>query len=813
MVMNLALPSFSSPLRKGAREKGQQNAQHDDGNDNDNNNKNSDNGDKSNSDGKRPNNALNTYINNKKTPASASATLSEALRNNPFGNTSRSRALASEVHDSNRQIEDYRHRQQSENRVSLRADNNDDTCTSRPLLEAQVQVQDLNKSLCILAHLFPDVRAEVFRELLMRFDGNSRLHLCVEQLLRHKEQWVQGRWKLQPADGEESSRRDGRHDDDDNNNNNKDYNDDDRVSPDELFRSSEYKDTVKVVLCKEFGALSRSTIEAVLAESNFSYSRARPILKELSRKGWRATLSNLNPFKRKKDRDENPLVAWDRSAEGELHPRLKKTGSRELDLELHEALILPFLRDQKETQEIQDFLFSLQLSEQEAKAENALYECQCCLDDVTFEQISTCSSDGHAICFSCIRRTMHEALFGQGWDNSVLSARSTLKCIAPVSHGVCDGHLSPTLIKQAILLEKAGTETYRKFEERVASEALLKSRLKLVRCPFCSYAEVDPVFHPAAGQGLEWHYRGGNIFTTILTTIFLLDLIPLLSIPLLIPLLFYPHTLAAIFRTSLQNMGLRSRNKRFLCKNPSCQRASCLTCRKSWRDPHSCEEPLQQSLRTTVEAARTAAIKRTCPRCNLSFVKSSGCNKLTCVCGYSMCYLCRKALNPADANSNNNDDEDADVGYKHFCEHFRVNPGSRCSECNKCELYKAEDDEEIARKAGERAEREWRMRQSLAKTNNTNTTNNNKETAAAALLIDTTSSSSLWDPDSAQPQQHLLLNSVLHHANNTDNNKNAAWRAYSWRYWCCEVWRDGRWRWEVQAAADMILEKVIVVDV
>ncbi|QKX54861.1 uncharacterized protein TRUGW13939_01951 [Talaromyces rugulosus] len=666
------------------------------------------------------------------------------------------------------------------------------------MLETQAQVQDdLNKSLGVLAHLFPDIRVEVFRELLTRFDGNSRLHLCVEQLLRHKDQWVQGRWKLQPVDGADESQED-----------TSGHDQEDKVPPHELFRSKEYKDTVKMVLSKEFSALSRSTIDAVLAESNFSYTRARPILKEVSRKGWRATLSNLNPFKRKKDKDENPLVVWDRSAEGGLQPRLKKTGSGELDLELYEVFILPFLRDQKEMQEIRDFLLSLELSEQEARVENALYECQCCLDDVTFEQISTCSSDGHVICFSCIRRTMHEALFGQGWDNSVSPAMSTLKCVAPVSHGVCDGHLSPTLIKQAILLEKAGSETYRKFEERVASEALLKSRLKLVHCPFCTYAEVDPVFHPA-NQKLEWHYRRGNIFTTILTTIFLLDLIPLLSIPLLIPLLFYPNTLTAIFRTSLQNMSLRSRSQRFLCKNPSCRRPSCMTCRKRWRDPHSCEEPLQQSLRTTVEAARTASIKRTCPRCNLSFVKSSGCNKLTCVCGYSMCYLCRKALNstPGDTtnNNNNNNDEDADVGYKHFCAHFRVNPGAQCSECNKCELYKAEDDEEIARRAGEKAEREWRMRQSLAK--GSSTTSKEK---AAVILIDTTSSS-LWDPDSAQQQQHLLLNSVLHQGGKNNNNNNAA--ANSWRYWCSEVWRDGRWRWEVQAAADMIVEKVIVVDV
>jgi hypothetical protein len=52
-------------------------------------------------------------------------------------------------------------------------------------------------------------------------------------------------------------------------------------------------------------------------------------------------------------------------------------------------------------------------------------------------------------------------------------------------------------------------------------------------------------------------------------------------------------------------------------------------------------------------------------------------------------------------------------GYKHFCEHFRINPGSRCTECNKCDLYLAEDEEAVARRAGEKAEREWRMRQGM----------------------------------------------------------------------------------------------------
>ncbi|KAI5301618.1 hypothetical protein KEM55_001620, partial [Ascosphaera atra] len=174
------------------------------------------------------------------------------------------------------------------------------------------------------------------------------------------------------------------------------------------------------------------------------------------------------------------------------------------------------------------------------------------------------------------------------------------------------------------------------------------------------------------------------------------------------------------------------------CAHPDCGKVSCITCHKEWRDPHVCHEPLLMSLRTTVEAARTAAVKRTCPQCGLSFVKSSGCNKLTCICGYSMCYLCRKALNPPSANRRGNNrrqlqngeildaaqaagdepDEFDDAhpnGYKHFCEHFRAVPGSRCTECNKCDLYRTEDDEDVARRAGEEAERMWRIREGLIK--------------------------------------------------------------------------------------------------
>ena len=731
-------------------------------------------------------------------PSSHSVTLSEALRNNPFGSTSRSRPLQ----------------------------------TSARETENQKREQDeLNAALETLARVVPDVRIEVFRELLVRFDGASRLQVCVEQLLRHKKEWVSGRWNIPENDKAGCQATSGVHTcalgylaGNASNAGTEQR----LVPPEEQFRSDEYKAAVRSMLAKEFNSLSKSTVEAVLAEGNFSYLRARPTLRDLSRRTWRATLNSFLPsFKRKKDKEEHPLLIWQRHSDGEIVPRLKETGCNELDAELHAALVAPLLQQRREEQENGDFQLASDLNEREARAADALYECECCFSDVTFEQIATCSANVHIICYHCIQRTVHEALFGQGWSKSVDMELSTLKCLAPLSVGACDGCLHPQIVRQAILLDTAGDETYRKFENRVASEALLKSQLKLVRCPFCSYAEADPVHHPTS-QGIGWRVRRhGGIIPTILTTLLILDLIPLVLLPFLILLLFYPSSVVGIFHTSLRHLCLKIRPKRFNCANPACQRVSCIACQKSWQDPHVCHEPLLLDLRATVEAARTAAVKRTCPRCGLSFVKSSGCNKLTCVCGYSMCYLCRKALGPPtrsaeagraagrraldldahdiaiggldgalnegnDGNIYEEDEFEEHEGYKHFCEHFRINPGSRCTECSKCDLYQAEDEEAVARRAGEKAEREWLIRQGNSSSGDPTTVvavrsvNQDLSAGADGNSTGRQVTTSLWD-------LHLTPGKP-------------------WGYWLSDVWTEGRWKLEGQALVDWIVEQVIVIE-
>src|SRR4029077_16990394 len=110
---------------------------------------------------------------------------------------------------------------------------------------------------------------------------------------------------------------------------------------------------------------------------------------------------------RKKDKDDHPLLLWQRASDGEVLPRLKATGCAELDRELYMKWVEPRLRQKKEEQESRDLQLAEQLNHQEAEEVDALYECDCCLSDVAFEQISTCSTGGHVICHSCIRRTVH----------------------------------------------------------------------------------------------------------------------------------------------------------------------------------------------------------------------------------------------------------------------------------------------------------------------------------------------------------------------------------------------------------------------
>ncbi|KAL2050502.1 hypothetical protein ABVK25_009171 [Lepraria finkii] len=138
---------------------------------------------------------------------------------------------------------------------------------------------ELNESLSILAIIFPHVLPEVFRELLSTFDGDSRLQIAVEQLLKHQDAWVKGRWRTATTEPRPEA--------------NKAQGNELLVAAEDKFRRASYKWATRSMLYEEFKVLSRSKIEGVLAEENFCYTRARPTLQKLASKSWRNSFNNF----------------------------------------------------------------------------------------------------------------------------------------------------------------------------------------------------------------------------------------------------------------------------------------------------------------------------------------------------------------------------------------------------------------------------------------------------------------------------------------------------------------------------------------
>lgn len=565
-------------------------------------------------------------------------------------------------------------------------------------------LRDLNAALQALTDIFPDVQPEVFREMLQTFSGESRLEIVTETVMKEGAKWIHGRYRMPQEHPEqrETARK-------------YKYREfgqskDTRGIPlalEDTFRSQTYREAVKEAFYHEFKGLSHSTIKAVLAEYNYSYTNARPTLLDLVGKSWRYSITKLFTRLKAPSAENHPLIIWtgvNAKTGRQSVPLLVKTKSKELNEELYRTIILAIFEKRRLEQIREDGQLAHTLYEAEAEETGELYDCECCFTPNTLDQLSTCDIEGHYICFRCINQSANAALYGQGWARNIDSDRCTFRCIAPVSDGSkeCSGCIPVTFVERAILADPNGEDTYRKLNERFSSEAILQSQLPLIRCPFCSYAEVDILSLPKENplQGLKfkpWFLVTASVplclcFVLIQCAARLLSgaIIFLFTIQyfLPIPLPSFTSVDAANRRIQLKRRGLK-----FHCLAPACSRASCLSCSAPWHDPHSCYSSQRKSLRLTLERVTTEAVKRTCPRCNLGFVKSEGCNKLVCPCGYRMCYVCRENL--------------GNEGYSHFCQHFRERPGQPCSICEKCDLYRVEDEDKVIKRAREQAEKEW----------------------------------------------------------------------------------------------------------
>ncbi|KAI5479153.1 hypothetical protein MNV49_004013 [Pseudohyphozyma bogoriensis] len=214
-------------------------------------------------------------------------------------------------------------------------------------------------------------------------------------------------------------------------------------------------------------------------------------------------------------------------------------------------------------EQIQDDLSLARELNAEFTLEDQLFTCGCCYADVPFEDIATCASGDHTFCVDCVRRQCEEHAFGgaplflldskervrrKGWEKYRLGVRclSTEACLSAFSNAELERVLPSTLY--GVLSSRISNAVLDNFlvinaEERKFDE-------KIMRCPFCSFAElVDgrvlrrafPVFEDKV-RFLPWERYLASLGYSILSWLILAPLYLIVTLTIsFIPNTFYDH--------------------------------------------------------------------------------------------------------------------------------------------------------------------------------------------------------------------------------------------------------------------------------
>ncbi|KAI9291911.1 hypothetical protein K502DRAFT_109878 [Neoconidiobolus thromboides FSU 785] len=487
-----------------------------------------------------------------------------------------------------------------------------------------------NYYLEIINELFPDVEVGIIREVIIS-SRHSIIYEAVDRLLKYNGKYLKR----------------------------KDFN---KIDKKDYFRSESYAVGAKNRLYNLFPKTPRSTIRAILAETNHDFLASYDRLTQLnSNHTWMSSLIGM-------------MVNRDKIDEPSMYT-----------FELLQQINQLENKDKKSIVQL-DREYAIRLNQEQYAKENQVISCQCCYTDFTFEELCQCTK-GHLFCIECVNKYVSETIYGQ----SDFKEKGYISCI---DISGCKEKISELELKR--ILKSDLLESY--FNTKLELE-LESSKLPLVRCPFCRYVEID---NPKRIRLLNWlnFFKLGLLITIIepmkrglflfypillslrilLTVLTVIGISEVTSFNLLdyLPITYIPDSMIKL-----------PDNRLFQCRNTECNKLSCRLCHTQSLLSHQCMEDEKDALRLKVEAAMAEAVKRTCPNCNLSFTKLDGCNKMTCRCGYIMCYLCREGIQQQM--------------YSHFCDHFRFNPGEPCRQCDKCDLYKDANDELEMKKAAEQA--------------------------------------------------------------------------------------------------------------
>ncbi|GAA6060626.1 hypothetical protein JCM10212_006377 [Sporobolomyces blumeae] len=136
---------------------------------------------------------------------------------------------------------------------------------------------------------------------------------------------------------------------------------------------------------------------------------------------------------------------------------------------------------------------------------------------------------------------------------------------------------------------------------------------------------------------------------------------------------------------------IENENERLIrcLRGEECGKVSCRKCKKEDHLPMTCEEADLEARMGgvhAVEDAMSTALIRSCPKCQAPFVKSDGCNKITCSrCNALSCYICQKQVK----------------GYEHFEQRMGATGSSKCPLFDDTEARNFQEVEEARRKAQE----------------------------------------------------------------------------------------------------------------
>jgi len=431
------------------------------------------------------------------------------------------------------------------------------------------------------------------------------------------------------------------------------------LRPHDRFRAADFCQALQHTMCNRYPMLWQSAIEQVLLEHNYEPARCIEVLDELERNrvpGWFDWL-------------ERPDFT------------VKKTDE--------------FARELRFIQQAEDFEYARKVNTREYIRLRELIECNCCYGEFAYEDLRPCSEGSHLFCLRCLESHFVSLTTGSYGLKVTLKHAQSPKCF---SCDLCEGVIAREYwpAKQVEAIDEF-------LKTHNLSGQLGPGRAAPLLCPFCG----DQVRNSrSCWQVLIDQPR---VLFLILSLIYVIcwrlvsqhmfGFLELLFVILLWACSFTKYR--AIVQPTIRATEEFFRKLRatpadppdfMRCVNPQCSVAVCGSCQGEADINHQCFEdvPDEASIelfQSYVSSAMNTVAVRICPKCLLQFQKADGCNRIQCQCGYEMCYLCRQQVSD----------------YRHFCVHFRATAGEKCKECQKCELWKVDDDPKVAESARQAA--------------------------------------------------------------------------------------------------------------